>query len=87
MQKELPPMPFGSSPDMARYMLEHGEKMMKIEKKFSKKEHIDPNTFEERPCARSSCSKMAIKKCSRCRAVYYCSVECNAANWKVHKKD
>ena len=25
------------------------------------------------PCARPSCSTLASKKCSRCRAVYYCS--------------
>ena len=30
--------------------------------------------MEERfPCALPSCSSMASKKCSRCRAVYYCS--------------
>ena len=84
----MPPMPFGHpGREMARYMLENGEKMMKIEKKFFKKEHLDPDTWEERPCTLSSCSNLATKKCSRCRAVYYCSPECNAANWKVHKKD
>ena len=25
------------------------------------------------PCARPLCSTLATKKCSRCRAVYYCS--------------
>ena len=81
-------MPFGHpGTEMARYMLKHGNKMMKMEKKFFKKEHIDPHTFEERSCALSSCSNVATKKCSRCRAAYYCSTECNVANWKVHKRD
>ena len=88
MKEGLPPMPFGmSSTEMAGYMLKNGEKMMKIKKKFFKREHLDPNTFEERPCTLASCTKMATKKCSRCKAVYYCSMECNTANWKVHKKD
>ena len=30
---------------------------------------VDPKS----PCARPSCSTLATKKCSRCRAVYYCS--------------
>ena len=86
MEEGLPPIPLGvSSTDMAAYMIEHGEKIMKIKRKFMKKEHLDPNTFEERPCTLASCTKRATKKCSRCRAVYYCSMECNAANWKVHK--
>ena len=86
MEEGLPPIPLGvSSTEMAAYMLEHGEKMMKIKRKFLKKEHLDPNTFEERRCTLASCTKIATKKCSRCRAVYYCSMECNAANWKVHK--
>jgi len=31
------------------------------------------------------CGKDATKLCSRCKTVYYCSVECQKQNWKLHK--
>ncbi len=27
-----------------------------------------------------------LKKCRRCKSAYYCSLECNSADWKKHKK-
>lgn len=32
-----------------------------------------------------SCGKDAIKRCSRCNSVWYCSVECQRKHWKKHK--
>lgn len=32
------------------------------------------------------CKKLAEKKCSRCKTVAYCSKECQASNWQLHKK-
>jgi hypothetical protein len=29
----------------------------------------------------------ATKKCNRCKSVWFCSKECQLANWKEHKKD
>jgi|TARA_B110000977_G_scaffold38255_1_gene51430 hypothetical protein len=40
----------------------------------------------ERPCAAPSCHKHGEKKCSQCRAAYYCCKECQTADWKRHKK-
>ncbi|XP_063708582.1 zinc finger MYND domain-containing protein 10 homolog [Culicoides brevitarsis] len=34
----------------------------------------------------NSCMKEAQKKCGRCQKVYYCSVECQKLDWKVHRK-
>ena len=32
------------------------------------------------------CKNVAEKKCSRCKTVAYCSKECQASNWQLHKK-
>jgi hypothetical protein len=32
------------------------------------------------------CDKEATKCCSRCKSVYYCSVEHQKQHWKVHKR-
>ncbi len=32
-----------------------------------------------------NCKKEAIKKCSRCEAVYYCCRECQVNDWPNHK--
>ena len=34
----------------------------------------------------AACNREAEKKCSRCKSVSYCSKECQASNWKLHKK-
>lgn len=37
------------------------------------------------PCG--NCGKEnATKRCSRCNRIHYCSVDCQKAHWKVHKK-
>lgn len=33
----------------------------------------------------NKCGKDAIKKCGRCKSVYYCSRECQVEDWKTHK--
>ena len=32
------------------------------------------------------CSKPSKTKCSRCKTIYYCGVECQKKDWKGHKK-
>jgi len=51
------------------------------------KESEEEEILERFPCARSNCTNMATKKCSRCRAIHYCSKPCSDANWKNHKKN
>ena len=36
-------------------------------------------TFEEQP--------HTFQKCSGCKSVWYCSVQCQKTHWKIHKKD
>mmetsp|Transcript_23536 Transcript_23536/g.22568 ORF Transcript_23536/g.22568 Transcript_23536/m.22568 type:complete len:138 (-) Transcript_23536:243-656(-) len=32
------------------------------------------------------CDKESSKRCSRCKAIWYCSAECQRSDWKTHKK-
>ncbi|KAJ4471603.1 hypothetical protein J3R30DRAFT_3450224 [Lentinula aciculospora] len=36
-------------------------------------------------CARRSCGKKAVSKCSSCKEFWYCGVECQKLDWKEHK--
>jgi MYND finger len=36
-------------------------------------------------CKRTNCTRLGTKHCSACQSVWYCSVECQRANWKDHK--
>lgn len=37
-------------------------------------------------CLCSRCHEMGTRKCGKCRVVYYCSKECQAADWENHKE-
>ena len=36
-------------------------------------------------CNEKSSSIIKLKRCSRCKAVHYCSLKCQQADWKNHK--
>ena len=36
-------------------------------------------------CGNPTCGAPARHRCSRCKCVYYCSVECSTAHWSAHK--
>jgi hypothetical protein len=36
-------------------------------------------------CARPNCYIIANSSCSSCNKDYYCSVDCQKMDWKVHK--
>eukprot|EP01084_Bolivina_argentea_P124418 220473_1 len=43
------------------------------------------NADRSRECA--NCTKTdVLRRCSGCKLVYYCNVECQSTHWKVHKK-
>eukprot|EP00038_Savillea_parva_P011610 m.198777 g.198777 ORF g.198777 m.198777 type:complete len:395 (+) comp20540_c0_seq1:86-1270(+) len=42
-----------------------------------------PTGNEDGGCAK--CGAPAVKKCSACKRIAYCCVECQRAHWKVHK--
>eukprot|EP00966_Prymnesium_polylepis_P129783 3001320-Prymnesium_polylepis.4 len=45
----------------------------------------DERVHERMRCANCGVSTLAAKRCARCMAVSYCSVECQQANWTQHK--
>ena len=53
---------------------------------FVKNEHRR-RTLQLDVCFNSSCSERGTQKCGRCMQTLYCSKQCQAVHWKVHKKD
>jgi hypothetical protein len=47
---------------------------------------IDVPHDETPQCASCMAASASLRMCSACRAVRYCSVECQHAHWKKHKK-
>ena len=39
----------------------------------------------EMSCAQCHTTGFDLRKCSRCRLVHYCSKDCQAKNWPIHK--
>jgi len=48
-------------------------------------ENCNDETDELQVCDKHSCTNSANKKCSRCRLVHYCSVQCMKDCWPKHK--
>ena len=42
---------------------------------------------DKKKCAAAGCSNKGVKKCSTCRATYYCCKACQKTHWKKHKKE
>ena len=37
-------------------------------------------------CARPNCLNSPSSRCSKCKCIFYCSKECQVADWRRHKK-
>ena len=47
-----------------------------------------PKPFAPRVCASPGCgATTGLRRCSGCRAVRYCSMECSRAHWREHKAE
>lgn len=52
--------------------------------------HVKPSSVKitEMVCSAAGCSVQSsgqLKRCSKCKIAYYCSVECQRSEWKTHK--
>ena len=49
---------------------------------------IDRDTLRslKATCQHCRSSTLTLKKCSRCRSVFYCNATCQTSDWKSHKK-
>ena len=50
--------------------------------------HVDLAAMlkEKFVCARQECLNPPTSQCSRCLRIFYCSKECQVADWRKHKK-
>jgi len=64
-----------NSPECVRYFNTKQKRILRHQRiKYSK------------TCLHCDTISKNMKKCSRCKCVYYCSSECQLADWKKHKK-
>jgi len=60
--------------------------MTQVKKSDDEKEIVQKkleNLEKKSKC--TGCNKVGLKKCKSCKAVYYCSIECQKKDWKNHK--
>jgi hypothetical protein len=50
-----------------------------------KSQRPSPRFMTDQRCAASGCAAVAESACSRCTVTYYCSPECQRADWPTHK--
>lgn len=90
--REMMGVPICSNPACLAEARRQTEKALRAVSKQSRKEGISDTFRSGQHYSCKSCGKMsardagALKKCARCRAVWYCNAECQKSHWKVHKK-
>ena len=47
----------------------------------------EPRTSQQQKCGATAATNTNMKKCSICQIVFYCSKECQKADWRRHKVD
>lgn len=83
---------------MAKYMTRGGSNVLKIQiltanaikgmEAVGYKSQVIRGLFEKRMCAGCGKMQLEMKRCSRCKAVHYCSGTCQKAHWDSgHKKE
>jgi len=76
--------PNASREELAAFMEAKGKEVSEL---FFESEGMESELAATRDCFLPSCKKPGAHRCSRCKAVYYCSRECAQKNWTRHRPD
>lgn len=49
------------------------------------KQKINISPYKIYECANKDCENSSTKQCARCKKVYYCSTDCQSADWHTHR--
>ncbi|TCD62460.1 hypothetical protein EIP91_006830 [Steccherinum ochraceum] len=69
----------------SKMYIKAGPKIAAVISKWEKKRNGEETLLDEKKCRSCGKTDVALKICSKCHTVKYCSAECQRKDWSVHK--